>query len=195
MLNSLDKRFWSAYRRLDKIPTKDDLEALLEWTGIWNEPCMSSFEWSWPIAPTEDQYIVLGSREYAIAIGSTGRIFHAFSGNDEVPEWEEAPYLRLPNPKYLDELITFIDIGFTVNLSPNQQLLNTMYNITGHDDIYEKYYAIGICDINYNPADKVNLFHYGIYGKEFIYSAINTSSEQVTLTVQSRISLVVRLTV
>lgn len=102
----------SLYNRIGREPTMNDMNSIMEWNGIWNDPHLSTMQWDWDISPDNNQTIILGSRGYMFAISRSGRIYYS---GQTTNTWREFIYLKDSDmPRYFKSLFFKDQMHFTI---------------------------------------------------------------------------------
>lgn len=109
------------YNRIGRAPTMNDMNSIMEWSGTWNDPHLSSIQWDWDISPDSNQTIVLGMRGNMFAISQSGRIYYSTQNTNT---WKEFIYLKDSDmPKYFKSLFFKDQMYFTIpSINANSEL-------------------------------------------------------------------------
>ena len=99
----------------------NDMNSIMEWSGTWNDPHLSSIQWDWDISPDSNQTIVLGMRGNMFAISQSGRIYYSTQNTNT---WKEFIYLKDSDmPKYFKSLFFKDQMYFTIpSINANSEL-------------------------------------------------------------------------
>lgn len=99
----------------------NDMNSIMEWNGIWNDPHLSSIQWDYDISPDGNQTIVLGMRGNMFALSQSGKIYYS---NQTTNTWHEFIYLKNSDmPNYFKSLFFKDKMYFTIpSINANSEL-------------------------------------------------------------------------